>query len=707
VQKHEGLWEELKRRRVVRAVLWWAAVVFVVLQVADLTFEALGLPVWTYRALVLVSAAGFPIVAWLAWMFELPKGTRWPLRVGLGLAIAVFASVMLWLAWQPRPDSGHGAVVATGVLGEGAELVLAHFESTDPNLGDPVTEALRVGLTSSPAYRLLEPAQVRRALGRMEQDPSARLSNELARDLALREGAEAYVAGSAGRLEDNYLLIARLVAAEDERTLASFREVAEPDRLIDGIDRLASQIRRAAGESLSSVQAREPLSRVTTASLTALQSYAAGVRASLRGEFTEALARYRAAIEEDPGFAMAWSAMSPALQTTASEAEWREATQRGYDLRERLTPLERFQVEQRYHDVISGDVGAELWAYERILEIDPGRSHVLGQYGRALGQHLGDFAGAREYMQRAIDADNDFASAANIVWVHLFLGDLEAAERASEHFAKDFPSTFWRHRGPFFVAYHKGETDGARQAAEAWASEGAAPERWRSRAWLYRSLADARAGRRDDAIDGLRTAIARQVGEKRWELAVLRTTDLIWLQGVFFGEIAPARAEAERLLEAGWLDRTGDKGALHFRIVRDAARVGAVDIAEPILERWRGLEPGLDDWGREENLEAAGALLAGARGNHDEATTRLEALVARDGPRYPPSEWPSARRCQRCWRFDIARLHDAAGNRERAEHWYRRVLEETEELVETPLNRMLARTRLSDVQSGGIAPAPE
>jgi len=695
LKKRETLWEELKRRRVVRAVLWWAAAVFVVLQVADLTFEALGFPDWAYRALVLVSAAGFPVVAWLAWMFDLPKRTRWPLAVALVVVIASLGSAMIYLAWKPGPTPGVTSAATAGLFAEGAELVLAHFDSTDIALRDPVTEALRIGLTASPAYRLLEPPQIRRALARMEEDPNRRLSGALARDLALREGAEAYVTGSVGRLDENYLLIARLVAVEDERTLATFREVAEPERLIEGIDRLAGQIRRAAGESLGSVRAREPLSRVTTASLTALQSYAAGLRAYFRGEPAEAVARYRAAIEEDPGFAMAWSAMGAPLQTVASEAEWREAVRRGYELRDRLTPLERFQVEQRYHDTISGDVGAELWAYERILEIDSDRSRMLGQFGRALGQHYGNYEAAREYMQRAIAADNEFASAANIVWVHLFLGDLEAARSASERFAEDFPNTFWRHRGPFFVAYHSGDPEPAWRAADTWQRDGSAPERWRSRARFYRSLADAQAGRRDAAISELRRDIAIQAGEKRWELAIARSTDLIWLQGVFFAETAAAREEAERLLATGWLEKTDDSGPLHFRIVRDSARVGAVGVAERVYQRWSALEPGLDHWGREENLEAAGALLAGARGDYQDATSRLEALMARTGPRYPPREWPSARRCQRCWRFDIARLHGAAGRTEQARAWYRKVLDDTEELVETPLNRMLAEARLN------------
>ena len=68
--KLDKLWAELKRRRVVRVVIAYAAVVYVVLEVAQLTFEPLGLPDWTYQFLIFIVLAGFPVAGVLAWAFD-------------------------------------------------------------------------------------------------------------------------------------------------------------------------------------------------------------------------------------------------------------------------------------------------------------------------------------------------------------------------------------------------------------------------------------------------------------------------------------------------------------------------------------------------------------------------------------------------------------------------------------------------------------
>ena len=56
------LGNELRRRGVVQVVISYAVVVFILLQVAEITFEPLGLPAWTLRAAVVVAIAGFPVV---------------------------------------------------------------------------------------------------------------------------------------------------------------------------------------------------------------------------------------------------------------------------------------------------------------------------------------------------------------------------------------------------------------------------------------------------------------------------------------------------------------------------------------------------------------------------------------------------------------------------------------------------------------------
>ncbi len=66
---------DLVRRQVVRVLAMYLVVSWFVLQVGELTFDALGVPAWCLTLLVLLVGLGFPIAAVLAWAFQItPAG---------------------------------------------------------------------------------------------------------------------------------------------------------------------------------------------------------------------------------------------------------------------------------------------------------------------------------------------------------------------------------------------------------------------------------------------------------------------------------------------------------------------------------------------------------------------------------------------------------------------------------------------------------
>jgi tetratricopeptide (TPR) repeat protein len=67
----KALFDELRRRKVFRTAVAYLATAFVALQVADLTFEPLGLTPAAYRILIALVAIGFPIALVLSWAFDL------------------------------------------------------------------------------------------------------------------------------------------------------------------------------------------------------------------------------------------------------------------------------------------------------------------------------------------------------------------------------------------------------------------------------------------------------------------------------------------------------------------------------------------------------------------------------------------------------------------------------------------------------------
>ena len=73
--ERRSLFEELKRRNVFRAAGMYLVVAWLLLQVGETTFDALGLPDGSQRFLIVLLALGLPVVLALAWIFDLtPEG---------------------------------------------------------------------------------------------------------------------------------------------------------------------------------------------------------------------------------------------------------------------------------------------------------------------------------------------------------------------------------------------------------------------------------------------------------------------------------------------------------------------------------------------------------------------------------------------------------------------------------------------------------
>lgn len=64
------LGSEISRRRVVPVVVTYAVVAWLLLQIAEVTFEPLGLPSWGIRVMIVAAVAGFPAVFFLAWLLD-------------------------------------------------------------------------------------------------------------------------------------------------------------------------------------------------------------------------------------------------------------------------------------------------------------------------------------------------------------------------------------------------------------------------------------------------------------------------------------------------------------------------------------------------------------------------------------------------------------------------------------------------------------
>ncbi len=72
-----SVWQELKRRNVVRVAIAYVVVSWLTLQFTDILIPLLTLPAWIGRLVLLILLVGFPLAMFFAWAFELtPEGLK-------------------------------------------------------------------------------------------------------------------------------------------------------------------------------------------------------------------------------------------------------------------------------------------------------------------------------------------------------------------------------------------------------------------------------------------------------------------------------------------------------------------------------------------------------------------------------------------------------------------------------------------------------
>ena len=122
-----------------------------------------------------------------------------------------------------------GTLVASGKLTAASKLMIADFvnQRADSTLGQSVTEAFRIDLAQSPVVKVLGASVVADALHRMNREPGQPLDVTAARELAVREGAKAVVAGEISPVGKGYVISApSALRRRRRRELVAVRETA-------------------------------------------------------------------------------------------------------------------------------------------------------------------------------------------------------------------------------------------------------------------------------------------------------------------------------------------------------------------------------------------------------------------------------------------------------------------------------------------------
>ena len=392
----------------------------VVLAVVRFLVVQLGLPDWVMPGAGVLLLIGLPVVLtaahveqrtaegktprlhWLTWARALRGGV---LALGGWSLFVVGFMAMRLLGIGPV-----GTLVAAGVLEERERIIVADFanRANDSLLAQAVTEAFRVDFAQSPVVTLVDPAHVAQVLALMDRSSDDRLDPELAREVAVRDGIKAVIAGEVSAVGTSYVISVRLLSAGDGSLLVAYRETAaDSSEIIEAVDRLSDRLRERVGESLKTIRGSGPLEQVTTMSLGALQKYSQAVRVLNEGDVSRATALLEEALALDSTFAMAYRKLGVVALDRARQVE---ALTEAFEHRDRLSDRERYITEATYYDVVTNEQDLAIAAYRAVLETYPNDYVALNNLATIYVDRR-DFARAESLFHRATGADSLAATA--------------------------------------------------------------------------------------------------------------------------------------------------------------------------------------------------------------------------------------------------------------------------------------------------------
>jgi serine/threonine protein kinase/Flp pilus assembly protein TadD len=375
--------------------------------------------------------------------------------------ILVAALIVGGLYWRSRQANK---------LTEKDTIVLADFANTtgDAVYDDTLKQALAVDLEQSPFLNVLADNKVSETLKLMGRAPGDRITQEVAREICLRTGSRAVLAGSIAGLGTHYAIGLKAVGCQNGDSLGAVQSEADSrEHVLKAVGEATASVREKLGESLSSVQKFDkPLAEVTTPSMEALQAFTKGQRTY--GENQPAsLPFFKQAVQLDPNFARAYAQLGRAYANVGQSKLAFENFRKAYELRDRASEREKFYITSQYFSEVTGELEKANQEYRLWIENYPRDFTPYNNIGvnyDYLGQYEKSAESTKESIRLAPGQALPYGNLGQLYIVMNRLDEAKATFEQAQARRMDDPNL---RQGLYLLAFMQGDLSGM-QEQQAW-----------------------------------------------------------------------------------------------------------------------------------------------------------------------------------------------------------------------------------------------
>ena len=502
------------------------------------------------------------------------KKKRWPLLAGVA-ALLIAALVGAGLYYRSRQGKP---------LTDKDTIVVGDFDNKtgDAVFDDTLKTALTVALNQSPFLDVLSDNKVAATLKLMTRPVNTKLTPHVARELCMRAGSKAYIAGSIANLGNEYVLGLKAVNCQSGEPLAQEQVTANgKEKVLNAVGHAAAKLRAQLGESLATVLKFDvPLREATTSSLEALQAYSMGIKIFQEKGSDAALVYDQRAIQLDPNFAMGYHAVAGDYASLSELGRASEYYTKAFELREHASERERLLITTDYFGNVTGELDKAAQANQQLIENYP--RYSTGYFGLGyVYSSQGKYEKAVEVMRQAQHlAPQRVGPYENLANYLLALQRLDEARETIREAQGRKLDDFIFHNALYGLAFLAADSSSMTQEQQ-WFADHSAVENVElsldSESAAYAGHLGKARERTKQAVDSAIQADSKETGATYWENAALR-------EAAFgnSGEAKQAAAEGLKLYPAS--QGVQVEAALAYAMTGDTAR--AQSLAQDLKQRY-------------------------------------------------------------------------------------------------------------------------
>jgi len=403
-----SFFKELRRRNVFRVAITYAVVAWLILQVADVVLDKIGVPEWTFKVVLVVLVIGFPVAVMLAWAYDLTPD-------GLRRTEAADTATGEPASGEPPPAAAQPASASVAVL---------PFVNMS---GNPENEYFSDGL-SEELLNVLSKVSSLKVAARTSSFHFKGHTGTI-EEIARKLGVGAVLEGSVRQSGKRIRITAQLISAKDGYHLWSETFDRELDDIFEVQDEIASAVVKALkikllGEDTAGKR------RSGTTDPEAFNAYLQGMHYLNRGSDKEALLAaveaYRKAIDLDPDYADAYAGLAKALENLATNnfADLDQVVDQAEQAARKSIQLAPTLADGHIVlSIIAGNYRLEqatsMREIDKAMSLDPGNVEVLTGYAQ-MHAIAGDLKAALDAARTARELDPVSTAAAQVLGYALY-----------------------------------------------------------------------------------------------------------------------------------------------------------------------------------------------------------------------------------------------------------------------------------------------